>query len=157
MRATDDPPSPDEVLSVITAEQHPALHAALAAPGGERLREELTRLLAGRFKVRAPRSPVARLARLQLESRDEVVLLKDISLTGVRLLMERHPEVDLSRQSRILLGVNTERHTLALPVAFVRVCGEQGKHVDAGFRFVEPGPRHEEVVESLRQYLFNPR
>ena len=43
------------------------------------------------------------------------------------------------------------------PVAFVRLCGMQGKHVDVGFRFVEPGPQHQDVVANLRNYLFNPR
>jgi hypothetical protein len=159
MSAPDDspPPAAEEVLSMVTPERHPGLHAALCGPDGPRVRAELTRLLGGRFKPRAPRNPITRLARLQFKDRDEVVLLKDISTSGVRLLMECHPDVDLARVPRIVLGVNTDRQTLSLPVAFVRLCGQQGKHVDVGFRFVEPGPQHAEVVENLRHYLYNPR
>jgi hypothetical protein len=113
--------------------------------------------LRGRFKIRAPRRPVTRLGRLQFLDEDEVVLLKDISTTGVRLLMESHPDTDLAKLARIVLCVNTDTRNHALPVAFVRWCGMHGKHADVGFRFVEPGPQHADVVANLRNYLFNPR
>jgi hypothetical protein len=150
-------PGTEEPLSIITPERHPALSAALVGPGGDRLRGELIQLLQGRFKARAPRRPVTRLARLQFLQEDEVVLLKDISTSGVRLLMESHPEVDLTALDRIVLSVNTDARNYALPVAFVRLCGTQGKHVDVGFRFLESGPQQEDVVANLRNYLFNPR
>lgn len=155
--AEDFPAEPDEVSSIVTPERHPALTAALGGPDGERLRAELAALFRGRFKVRAPRRPVSRLGRLQFLEEDEVVLLKDISTSGVRLLMESHPDVDLAALSRIVLSVNTDARNYALPVAFVRLCGTQGKHVDVGFRFVDPGPQHQDVVANLRNYLFNPR
>jgi hypothetical protein len=147
----------DQVLSIVTPERHPTLTAALNGAYAPRFRAELAQLLRGRYKVRAPRRPVTRLARLQFLEEDEVVLLKDISTSGVRLLMESHPEVDLTAVPSIALCVNTDTRNLSLPVAFVRLCGFQGKHVDVGFRFVEPGPQHEDVVLNLRNYLFNPR
>jgi hypothetical protein len=147
----------EHLLSMITADRHPALTAAMEGPDGARVRYELTHLLSGRFKVRAPRRPVTRMARLQFLEEDEVVLLKDISASGVRLLMESHPEVDLTAIPTIVLCVNTDTRNLSLPVAFVRLCGMQGKHVDVGFRFVDPGPQHHDVVANLRNYLFNPR
>jgi hypothetical protein len=146
-----------QLLSIITADRHPTLTAALAGAYGPRFRAELAQLLHGRYKVRAPRRPVTRLARLQFLREDEVVLLKDISTSGVRLLMESHPDVDLLTVPSIVLWVNTETQNLSLPVAFVRLCGMQGKHVDVGFRFVDPGPQHEDVVSNLRNFLFNPR
>jgi hypothetical protein len=160
MKLAEDPanePGAADFLSIIKPERHPALAAALAGPDGERLRAELLQLLHGRFKTRAPRRPVTRLARLQFLQQDEVVLLKDISTSGVRLLMESHPEVDLTALDRIVLSVNTDTRNYALPVAFVRLCGNQGKHVDIGFRFLELGPQQEDVVANLRNYLFNPR
>jgi len=147
----------EQLLSIITPERHPTLTAALSGAYAERFRAELVQLLRGRYKLRAPRRPVTRMARLQFLKEDEVVLLKDISTSGVRLLMESHPEVDLMTVPSIVLWVNTETRTLSLPVAFVRLCGMVGKHVDVGFRFVDPGPQHEDVVENLRNFLFNPR
>jgi hypothetical protein len=160
MKLADDVPADpgaDELLSIIKPDRQPALAAALAGPDGERLRAELAQLLRGRFKPRAPRRPVTRLGRLQFLAVDEVVLLKDISTSGVRLLMESHPEVDLGALDRIGLTVNTDARTYALPVAFVRVCGTQGKHVDVGFRFLGSGPQHQDAVANLRNHLFNPR
>lgn len=155
------PPSegagPEEPLSVITAERYPALASALAGADGARVREELGQLLRGRFKPRAPRRPITRMARLQFLGEDEVVLLKDISTSGVRLLMESHPTTDLATLSDMVLCVNTDTRMEALPVAFVRTCGAVGKHVDIGLRFVAPGPDHEHVVQNLRNYLFNPK
>jgi hypothetical protein len=148
-------PATEEVLSVITAERYPALLAAMDGPGGERLRAEVIELLRGRIKPRAPRRAITRLARLQFLDEDEVVLLKDISTSGVRLLMETHPSTDLASLNDIVLCVNTDARMHALPVAFVRMCGSQGKHIDVGMRFVEPQP--ESVVQNLRNYLFNPR
>jgi len=147
----------EQLLSIITAERHPTLTAALTGTYGQRFRTELASLLRGRFKPRAPRRPVTRMARLQFLDEDEVVLLKDISTSGVRLLMESHPEVDLISVPSIVLCVNTDKRTLSLPVSFVRLCGMVGKHIDVGFRFVDPGPQHADVVENLRNYLFNPR
>ena len=147
----------EQLLSIITAERHPTLTAAMSGAYGPRFRAELAQLLRGRYKPRAPRRPVTRLARLQFLREDEVVLLKDISTSGVRLLMESHPDVDLLTVPSIVLWVNTETQNLSLPVAFVRLCGMQGKHVDVGFRFVDPGPQHEDVVLNLRNFLFNPR
>jgi hypothetical protein len=147
----------EHVLSIITAERHPTLTAAMSGAYGPRFRAELAQLLRGRYRIRAPRRPVTRMARLQFLEEDEVVLLKDISTSGVRLLMESHPEVDLLSLPSITLCVNTDTRNLSLPVSFVRLCGMQGKHVDVGFRFVDPGPQHQEVVANLRNYLFNPR
>jgi hypothetical protein len=147
----------EQLLSIITAERHPTLTAAMSGAYGPRFRAELAQLLRGRYKARAPRRPVTRLARLQFLREDEVVLLKDISTSGVRLLMESHPDVDLLTVPSIVLWVNTETQNLSLPVSFVRLCGMQGKHVDVGFRFVDPGPQHEDVVLNLRNFLFNPR
>ncbi|HXU80322.1 MAG TPA: PilZ domain-containing protein [Polyangia bacterium] len=158
MKLVEDlPAEPDEVSSIVTPERHPGLTAALEGPDGARVRAELAQLFRGRFKVRAPRRPVSRLGRLQFLDEDEVVLLKDISTSGVRLLMESHPEVDLMTLPRIVLSVNTDTRNHALAVAFVRLCGTVGKHVDVGFRFVDPGPQHQDVVANLRNYLFNPR
>jgi hypothetical protein len=150
-------PESDELLSLVTAERYPGLVAALHGPDGVRLGTELGQLLRGRYKVRAPRRPVTRMARLKFLDEDEVVLLKDISSSGVRLLMESHPTTDLAGLPRIVLCVNTDTRYLELPVAFARLCGMQGKHVDVGFAFVEPGPAHQDVVENLRNYLFNQR
>jgi hypothetical protein len=147
----------EEPLAVITAQRYPALAAAMGGADGERVRGELAQLLRGRFRPRAPRRAVTRLARLQFQGEDEVVLLKDISTSGVRLLMERHPSTDLAALTDMVLCVNTDTRMLALPIAFVRMCGAQGKHVDVGFRFLDPGPQHEDVVNNLRNYLFNPK
>jgi hypothetical protein len=147
----------EDLLALVTGERYPGLVAALHGPDGPRLGAELAQLLRGRWKPRAARRPVTRLARLQFLDEDEVVLLKDISTTGVRLLMESHPNTDLAALPSIVLCVNTDTRNLALPVAFVRTCGVQGKHVDLGFRFIEPGPQHQDVVRNLRNFLFNPR
>jgi hypothetical protein len=150
-------PGVEELLSLIKPDRYPALATALAGADGERLRGELGQLLRGHLKTRAPRRTVTRLARLQFLGRDEVVLLKDISTSGVRLLMESHPEVDLTALERVMLHVNTDYRTHVLSVAFARLCGTKGKHVDLGFRFLESGPQHEEVVANLRHYLLNQR
>jgi hypothetical protein len=146
-----------ELLASVTPERYPGLVAALHGSDGARLGAELAQLLRGRWKERAPRRAVTRLARLQFLKEDEVVLLKDISTSGVRLLMERHPDVDLANTPGIVLCVNTDTRCVILRVEFVRVCGTQGQHVDLGFRFLEPGPHNEDVVRNLRNFMFVPR
>ena len=137
----------------ISREDYPNIAAALDGEGGEPLRVELERLLQDRIKSRAPRRKAMKVARLQCVGFDEVVLIKDISTSGVRLLLPDGPPIALSQLADMRLLVNGGA-PVSLRVAMVRICGVDERHVEIGCQFLDSGVEHERAVTELRTLIF---
>ena len=158
---TPDPAAPrpeppaDPVDDVLAHGGFPGLYAAVHGPDGPRIREELMRVLYGNRKRRATRHKITRVARLKAGEYDEVVLLSEISTTGVRLLLQKDCPLDVNETASLWLLVSSDDGPRALPLELVRVCENTGKHLDIAFRFVEPGP-DKALIASLRSLIFEP-
>jgi hypothetical protein len=144
--------SPDPVDELLGRGEFPRLAAALGGPDGAELREELLRVLY-RGRRRATRRQVTRVARLQGPDYDEVVLMTDISTTGVRLLVQRDCPLDVNKTGALRLVVNASGQVAAFPLELVRVCANEGKHLDVACRFLEPAP-WSDALSSLRSLIF---
>jgi hypothetical protein len=145
---------PSDPTLVVTPQEFPALYAALHGPQGEAVRGELARLLGERFRMRAPRRRVAKVARLQSGTYAEVVLVKDLSASGVRLLAPRDKALDLRDATEMTLTVRLGEETHPFTIGLVRLCGSTGKYLDLGCRFLGKGPEHDRIVHEIRSLLF---
>ena len=148
-------PTPSLVRDLLSADDCPALNQALDGPDGERLGLELERLFGERMKVRAERRYVKRIARLQCGEYDEVVMLKDISATGVRLLVRGDQPLDVRHMLEMRLTVQLPERRCVVPVSLVRVCGKDGEHIDLGCRFLTAASDSDQMVGQIRNYIFS--
>jgi len=137
-------------------EHYPALSALLDGPDGTRLREELGQLIGHALKRRAPRRAIKRIARLRSGAYDEVVLLKDLSASGVRLLVQGDLPLDVRDLIEMELVVALPAGRRSLPVSVVRLCGRDGAHLDLGCRFLLPESEMAGVVLEIRSHMFRP-
>jgi len=149
------PSASDPVDELLAHGGYPGLYAAAHGPDGPRIREELVRVLYGNRKRRATRHKITRVARLKAGDYDEVVLVSEISTSGVRLLLQKDCPLDVNDAASLWLLVSTETGPRALPLELVRICENSGKHLDIAFRFVEPGP-DKTLIASLRSLIFEP-
>jgi hypothetical protein len=132
----------------------PALTEALRGRNGAELRAELLRALPPSFRHRATRHRATRLGRLQTDRYDEVVLMTDISQTGVRLRVQKDCPLDVNHCGTMRLLVSSAGAHHALPVQLVRVAAEDEKHLDIACRFLEPMPAPE-LLANLRSLIFD--
>ena len=147
-------PVPVPVEHGIPRDEYPTLSAALDSPDGEQLRVELEHLLGHALKKRAPRREVRRIARLRSSKYDEVVLIKDLSTSGVRLLVQGDQPLDMRDLMRMELSVKLPGGRRMVPISAVRICGQEGPHIDLGCRFLVADAGLAELVEEIRSYVF---
>jgi len=126
----------------------------LDGPDGERLRQELEHILGRALKARAPRRQVKRMVRLIGAHYDEVVLLKDVSSSGVRLLVRGDTPFDLRDTTDMTLVVKLPSGPRRLRVVVVRLCGQDGPHLDLACRFAAESEGIEAHLAEIRSYMF---
>jgi hypothetical protein len=134
--------------------RYPVLAAALSAPNASDLWRELMELLGPQLGVRAPRRSVRAMCRLEGQGYDEPVLIKDISATGVRFLVQTDVALDLNSFGSKRLHVRTGSGPRILEVALVRRCGGDERHTDLACRFLCPPSDHEQLVAEIRSRIF---
>jgi hypothetical protein len=147
------PAAEDAVDELLALGEFPVLSAALRGKQGIALRAELLSALPPNFRHRAERHRVTRLGRLQTDHYDEVVMMTDISETGVRLRVQKDCPLDLTHATTMRLLVNTPGAHHALPVQLVRIAAENDKHLDIACRFLEPLP-DPALFANLRSLIF---
>jgi hypothetical protein len=147
------PVAGDAVDELLSLGEYPVLSAALRGKQGAALRAELLSALPPSFRHRAERHRVTRLGRLHTEHYDEVVMMTDISQTGVRLRVQKDCPLDLTHSGTMQLLVSTTGGHHALPVQLVRIAAENDKHLDIACRFLEPLP-DSDLLANLRSLIF---
>jgi hypothetical protein len=139
---------------LIDPARFPILAMALSVANARELRRELVRLFAPQLTARAPRRAVRTICRLEGPRYDEPVLVKDISLSGVRFLVQADVPLDLARFGNMHLHARMASGPRALEVALVRRCGGDERHTDLAWRFVSPAADHAQVVAEIRSQIF---
>jgi hypothetical protein len=138
----------------IDGAQYPVLATVLAGPNAMALRRELMELFAPQLRARAPRRAVRAICRLEGPGYNEPILVKDISATGVRFLVQTDVALDLTQFADMRLHLRISSGARMLPVALVRRCGGDQRHTDLACRFVAPTPDHGQVVAEIRSKIF---
>lgn len=150
-----DHDAPAKPATVLAADRFPLLSALIDRPdGGAALRAEIEELLGHRIRQRAPRRELKRIARLHADTYDEVVLLKDLSSSGARLLVPADEPLDIHTTKKMELVVRLPPGRLSLPVAVVRVCGQDRGYLDLGCRFLVAESELEELIPKIRSHIF---
>ncbi len=144
----------DTIRTLLPEQTFPAIYQAMQGPDGERLSAEMHRLLSSRLLTRPPRRPVKRMGRLISGQYDEVVMLKDVSVSGVRLLLPGSESLDLNQTLNMDLEVRLPNGRHTIPLTLVRLCGRQGNHLDIGCRFTATGTQQEALVTQIRDHFF---
>jgi hypothetical protein len=147
-------PAPGKMAMTLPADRYPVLSELIDRPEGGRLRLELEELLGHPLRLRAPRRPIKRIARLRGGGYDEVVLLKDLSASGVRLLVPTGEPLDIHSTKQMELVVRLPPGHLSLPVSVVRVCGQDRGYLDLGFRFLVTESELEDLIPRIRSHIF---
>lgn len=148
------PQEPVFDTAALDPKDFPRLVELLAAQADGRLKGELSRLLQMRFRMRAARKAVKRTARLRYEGYDEVVMVRDISASGVRMLVPLQPPLDVVRATRMTLLVKMDNEVRPLPLTLVRVIGSSPQGLDVACRFLNPESENVTLTESLRSLFF---
>ena len=95
------------------------------------------------------------MCRLEGPGYDEPVLVKDISVSGVRFLVQTDAPLDLTRFDNMSLQVRTTSGARALAVALVRRCDGDERHTDLACRFLSPAADHLQTIADLRSKIFS--
>jgi hypothetical protein len=157
-RRSSAPAQPEEPSSPILGVdplRHPTLAALLEGPHGNHLRREIEDLFGRSVRTRAPRRRARNLVRLKGDHYDEVVQLRDVSSSGVRLLLRGDVPMDLRDLAEMTLLVRLKWGITRLAVSAVRFCGRDGDHFDLAFRFTEPNRDLREHLDEIRSYIFD--
>jgi hypothetical protein len=139
---------------VLPGDRYPVLSELIDRADGAPLRRELEELLGHPVRSRAPRRPLKRIARLRAGAYDEVVLLKDLSASGARLLVPADQPLDIHSTKQMELVVRLPPGRLSLPVSVVRVCGQDRGYLDLGFRFLMAESELEALIPKIRSQIF---
>ena len=142
----------EAIKALLPEQDFPAVYEALSGVRGDRLSVELHRLLSSRLLTRPPRRPIKRIARLIAGEYDEVVMLKDVSVTGVRLLLSETLDLKQTLDMKLEVRLPSGRHTI--PLSLVRLCGQQGSHLDIGCRFLLAAGQQEALATEIREHFF---
>ena len=154
-RAVSASPAASSVKpTVLTADRYPVLSELIDRPDSARLRLELEELVGHPVRNRSPRRSMKRIARLRAGDYDEVVLLKDLSASGVRLLVPAGEPLDIHSTKKMELVVRLPPGRLSLPVSVVRVCGQDRGYLDLGFRFLVTESELEDLIPRIRSQIF---
>lgn len=132
----------------------PTLAAALARPEGKDLRREILAWIGPQFQMRAARRPIRILCRLEGPGYDEPVLVKDISTSGVRFLVQADVTLDLNRMAKMFLHVRVDDGSRTLAIELVRRCGGDQRHTDIACRFVDMVADHAQIVAEISSQIF---
>lgn len=138
----------------LDATQYPILTGILATPSGPALRGELVQLFGPMLRARAPRRSIRAMCRLEGPGYDEPVLIKNISASGVRFLVQSDTPLDLTQFAKMSLHVRTKSGARTLTVSLVRRCGGDARHTDLACRFLSPAADHLQTVEEIRSKIF---
>jgi hypothetical protein len=142
----------------VDGNRYPILGLALVGRNGPELRRELIALLSEReLRERAPRRSVYVMCRLEGPGYDEPVLVKDISASGVRFLLQSDVSLDVNQVGNLTLHVRTSGGPQALPLALVRRCGGDQRHTEVACRFLNPTPDYPQFVADLVSNVFGTR
>jgi len=133
--------------------RYPLLAEVLATPNASAFRLELMQLFGPLVRARAPRRSLRAMCRLEGPGYDEPVLVKNISATGVRFLVQSDATLDLTRFSKMSLHVRIKAGPRTMAVALVRRCGGDQRHTDLACRFLSPTPDHLQVVAEIRSRI----
>ncbi|MEA2697618.1 MAG: hypothetical protein QOI66_1889 [Myxococcales bacterium] len=134
----------------LDARRFPILAKALGTRKAPALRRELMDLFGALPRARAPRRSVRAMCRLAGPGYDQPVLVKNISATGVRLLVPSGAFLDLTRFTNMSLDVRIKSGARTLAVALVRRCGGDLRNTDLACRFVSPTADHQQIVAEIR-------
>lgn len=137
-----------------TPTDYPGLAELLNGPDGPRLGDEVARLLSG-TRTRAHRRSIKRMARLRCGDYNEVVLLKDLSATGVRLLIRGDQALDIRNMLEMRLTVQLAKERCTIPLSLVRLCGMDGGQIDLACRFLTTGAERDDLVNEIRSHIFD--
>lgn len=149
--------SNEDWLAGVTKEAFPHLGALLAGADAEAVREELRRLVPRAWRQRAPRRSVRIMARLCVGTREEVVMIQDVSWSGVRVAVPRDFGLDvLERDVHFVMRVATPEgpQTLNLPAVFVRVASIDEAQPTLAFQFSEVTEPQAALLQQLSHLIF---
>lgn len=148
----------EDWLAGVTPTAFPHLAPLLTGPDAEAVRDELRRLVPRAWRQRAPRQSVRVLARLCVGTREEMVMIEDVSWSGVRVSVPRDFGLDvLERDVRFVMRVATAEgpQTLNLPAVFVRVASmEEPAGPTLAFQFSEVTEPQAALLERLSHLIF---
>ncbi len=147
-------PPTDELTNLLSTGAYPRLRALLESQADPALEAELGALLQARYKSRATRKAVKRTARLRYPGYDEVVLLRDISASGVRMLVPVEPILDLAQVNSMTLLAKVDSGIKEVPLSLVRIVGLERQGVDLACRFLNSAVDNGDLVDHLRSLFF---
>lgn len=155
--STDTTGVPQEVIDapVLNPQEFPRLFQLMNGEGDKDLQEEIARLLRARLRTRAERRSVKRTGRLRYEGYDEVVLIRDISASGVRMLVPADPPLDLGKAAAMTLLVKAADQVREIPLSLVRVIGKENNGMDLACRFLNPETENVALADQLRSLFYS--
>ena len=124
----------ERLVDTIDESDFPILCGLLRTDVGESARRELIALLERRFQARATRRSVHVTARLLGANIDQMVVVRDISASGLRVAVERGVPFP-RRPGDVWVRLATTDGLLELPLAFVRVVMSHRGEFEAAFQF----------------------
>jgi hypothetical protein len=139
----------ERLVDTIDERDFPILTGLLRTDLGESARHELIALLERRFQARAPRRPVHVKARLFGTNIDQVVVVRDISASGLRMAIEKGVPFP-RRPGDVWVRLATVDGLLELPLAFVRVVMSHRGEFEAAFQFERISALQVASLENLR-------
>jgi hypothetical protein len=151
------PKDQDDWLEGLAAESFPHLAGLLAGPDAEAVRDELRRLVPRAWRQRAPRHSVRVMARLCVGTREEIVMVRDVSWSGVRVSVAPDFALDvMEKDVHFVIRVATPGgpETLNLPAVFVRVASVEDGQPTLAFQFSEINETQAALLERLSHLIF---
>jgi len=143
---------------ILTAADFPVLSSLLQSEPRSPVVREVLRLLARAFRPRAPRVTTKRPVTVRFEGYEETGLVKDVSMSGARILVPGSVSLDVSKAStmQIVIAQGHEAEQV-VPLCLVRVAGIDPPHIEIGCRFLVPDDAKQAVVDLLGGPSAKPR
>ena len=159
-----DIPGPVSQESLTLAgDEFPLLVDALNGPRGDALAAEMSTLIKRFRRDRAQRRPTKVFARLSVPSaedafHEELVVVQDVSRSGVRVAIPRSVSLDLRELATahlvLQLGEPGDEHPVELPVSFVREHGADDRYTFVAFRFEALDGNRAELLDHVSNLFF---
>ncbi len=156
-------PVSQEALT-LESDEFPHLVSLLNAGSGDELGREISRLIARFRRSRALRQRTRVFGRLLLPSADEevqeeLVIVEDVSRTGVRVAIPRAVSLDLRELSTahlaLQLGQPGDERPVELPVTFVREHSADDRYSYVAFRFEDLEGEHAALLDHVTNLFFS--